>query len=319
MRADGIDARVLDFGVGGDTAGQGLLRVDAVLASRPDVVVVAFGTNDALQTRLPDFVRGDLDRIVSRLDAAGAEIVLAGTYPIWPTDDRTGYGTLGAQESFAAIFPDLARAYGAVLYPRFLDGVLADPALAWGDGIHANAAGTAAIAARIVPFVAEAIARLEPAGADTLDGGPGDDRLFGSLGDDLGAGGAGNDLVSGDGGNDVLSGDAGDDLLNGGAGADVLAGGPDADRLVGGPGPDILIGGPGADTFVYAAGDGADLIADFGPGDRLDLVAFDIRTVPQLVAEARPLVTGNGLVLDFGNGDTLTLIGAGALTADALV
>ncbi|CCE02711.1 calcium-binding protein [Bradyrhizobium sp. STM 3809] len=56
-------------------------------------------------------------------------------------------------------------------------------------------------------------------------------------------------LIAG-GGNDMLSGTANDDLLIGGSGSDVLKGGG---------GDNILVGGAGA-TYVYAPGDGNDVI-----------------------------------------------------------
>ncbi|MDX1452644.1 MAG: putative Ig domain-containing protein, partial [Oleiphilaceae bacterium] len=59
--------------------------------------------------------------------------------------------------------------------------------------------------------------------------------------------------VLGDTGNDTLSGTAADDVLAGFAGDDTLSGGG---------GDDVLRGGAGNDTYVYALGDGNDLIVD---------------------------------------------------------
>ena len=53
---------------------------------------------------------------------------------------------------------------------------------------------------------------------------------------------------------------AGDDMLMGGAGNDILNGGGGADTLNGGAGNDDLTGGAGADTFVFAPGNGDDVI-----------------------------------------------------------
>ena len=135
-------------------------------------------------------------------------------------------------------------------------------------------------------------------GRDTLEGGAGEDQLSGGTGNDRLAGGDGDDDLSGDGGrdtldggagldrlsggagNDRLSGGDGDDRLDGGDGSDVLAGGAGNDVIVGGRGRDVLRGNDGADTFVFAARDSAhtaahaDLIVDFGAGDRIDLSAF---------------------------------------------
>lgn len=55
----------------------------------------------------------------------------------------------------------------------------------------------------------------------------------------------------------------GDDSIIGGSGTNNIDGGAGNDTIAGGAGDDILTGGTGADTFVYTAGDGADVITDF--------------------------------------------------------
>ena len=72
-------------------------------------------------------------------------------------------------------------------------------------------------------------------------------------------------------GNDSLSGGNGADTLSGGAGNDILRGGAGNDSLVGGTGNDSLWGNAGADTFVYASGDGKDIIYGFESGDLLQI------------------------------------------------
>ena len=61
-------------------------------------------------------------------------------------------------ERFDTVFPDLARAHGVDLYPFFLAGVAADPALNQSDGLHPNAAGVDRIVEGIMPFVEKLIA-----------------------------------------------------------------------------------------------------------------------------------------------------------------
>jgi acyl-CoA thioesterase-1 len=67
-------------------------------------------------------------------------------------------GTEYASE-FDAIFPVLAEKHGVPLYPFFLDGVAADPALNQADGIHPNEAGVETIVRRILPYVLLAAGR----------------------------------------------------------------------------------------------------------------------------------------------------------------
>jgi Ca2+-binding RTX toxin-like protein len=78
----------------------------------------------------------------------------------------------------------------------------------------------------------------------------------------------------------VITGTNGPDVLTGGSGDDILQGLGGDDTLNGGPGRDRLEGGPGNDTFVFSALSDTtlsnwDFIADWNPGDRIDLSAID--------------------------------------------
>ncbi|CAO3435296.1 calcium-binding protein [Azospirillum doebereinerae] len=94
-----------------------------------------------------------------------------------------------------------------------------------------------------------------------------------------------------------------DDTLIGGAGNDNLEGGFDNDTLSGGLGDDLLTGGEGAYLFVFAAGDGQDIITDFDAllGDRIGVATDQTYTVTSdLSSDAR---------IVFGTSDALTLVG----------
>jgi hypothetical protein len=81
------------------------------------------------------------------------------------------------------------------------------------------------------------------------------------------------------------------------------------DLLDGRGGTDMLIGGSGADTFVYAAGYGADTIADFhhSDGDRIDLTGVPgIYSLADVLSNAIQ-TEGGATVISFGGGDSLTL------------
>jgi len=177
------------------------------------------------------------------------------------------------------------------------------------------------------------------AGGDTLKGDDGDDRIFAGVGDDRADGGNGDDfirsgpgadtLLGGDGNDtlgasnrsDFLRGEAGDDLLLGSNGNDRLFGGDGNDTLLGGNGRDTLVGEGGADrlrgdagndAFVFAPGDGADVIVDFeagaGPGDVIRFVGFGVLldSFSEVLAHASEV--GGNLVIDLGGGDVVTLL-----------
>jgi acyl-CoA thioesterase-1 len=151
LAALGVTAMVRGAGVSGDTTADGASRVD--FSVRPDsaVVVVALGGNDLLQGLDPRATAANLTRIVSRLKERHMGVVLAGMRA--PPEIGRGYA-----KDFDAVFPTVARAHGAILYPDLLAGVGRDPALHQSDAIHPNARGVAIIAARLAPVVKKALA-----------------------------------------------------------------------------------------------------------------------------------------------------------------
>ena len=102
---------------------------------------------------------------------------------------------------------------------------------------------------------------------DVISSGGGSDLVFGEAGNDVLNGEAGNDLLNGGADSDVLNGDNNADTLLGEGGNDVMSGGQGDDLLLGGEGNDALFGDEGHDTFVFASGEGADIIFDFEPGE----------------------------------------------------
>ena len=146
LNRDGIDAVVSNAGVSGDTSAGGRARLTWVLAEKPHVAIVELGANDGLRGLDPATTFANLDAIVARLHEAGVAVLLTGMQA--PPNLGREYG-----RAFAALYPRLAAKHGVVLYPFFLDGVAADPALNQDDAIHPNADGVAVIVKRMVPFV----------------------------------------------------------------------------------------------------------------------------------------------------------------------
>ena len=62
--------------------------------------------------------------------------------------------------AFDAIYPELAKQHGLLLYPFFLDGVALDGKYNLGDGIHPNGSGVAEITRRMLPLVEQLIDRV---------------------------------------------------------------------------------------------------------------------------------------------------------------
>ncbi len=168
-------------------------------------------------------------------------------------------------------------------------------------------------------------------GNDTLCGGAGEDTLYGGKDSDVIYGGAGvtdtadsADVLYGGENSDTLYGNAGNDTLYGGTavidpydnadslygglGDDIIYGNGGNDTLYGNGGNDTLYGGAGADLFVFAAGDGADVIHGFRPEeDKLAISSAIFSTVQDALAHS--FYNAVGAVIDFGNNNNLNLTG----------
>jgi acyl-CoA thioesterase I len=151
--AQGAKVELVNAGVSGDTASDGLARLDWSVPDGTDAAIVELGANDMLRGIDPQVTRDALDGILARLAQRHIAVMLCGMRAA-PNLGRD-YG--GA---FERIYPELAAKYGVVLYPFFLDGVAADRRLTQPDGLHPNAAGVAVIVRRILPTVQELIARV---------------------------------------------------------------------------------------------------------------------------------------------------------------
>lgn len=152
-------------------------------------------------------------------------------------------------------------------------------------------------------------------GNDDLYAGDGPDALFGETGDDLLYAGTDDDRLFGGQGNDTLYGEAGADNLSGDAGFDTL---------IGGAGNDTLSGKFNADTFVFADGDGNDVITDFDrPNDfeKIDLSALSNVTDFADLSANHLTQSGADAVIDDGVGTTITLLNitAANLAADDFI
>ncbi|QOZ75368.1 hypothetical protein XH83_07890 [Bradyrhizobium sp. CCBAU 53351] len=126
-------------------------------------------------------------------------------------------------------------------------------------------------------------------GADVLDGFGGDDVLYGDEvgsdtvgGNDVLLGGGGNDVLYGGGGSDYLDGWLGNDFISGGDGKDYILANDGDDIIIGGKGDDIIYNnngaGSGNDTYLYAKGDGNDLIVEGSTAETDVLILADINS-----------------------------------------
>lgn len=151
LAAKGIAAEIANAGVSGDTASDGLARLDWSVPEGTQAVIVELGANDMLRGLKPEVTRDALDKILQRLTARHIIVMLCGmrAAPNLGTDYAA---------AFESIYPDLAAKYGVPLYPFFLDGVAAYLGRLQPDGLHPNATGVEVMVAAILPKVEQLIA-----------------------------------------------------------------------------------------------------------------------------------------------------------------
>ncbi len=160
LRADGINARVVNGGISGDTSAAGRQRLAYTLDRldrKPDLVLLGLGGNDVLRQIPPAETRANFVAMLDELQKRGIPVVLTGM--LVPPNLGPDYAA-----TFNRIWPDMAKRYDATLDPFILAGVLGNRALMLPDGIHPNAQGVDRIVARLGPVVAGRLGAIDPAG-----------------------------------------------------------------------------------------------------------------------------------------------------------
>jgi acyl-CoA thioesterase I len=150
LKAKGINARVHNAGVSGDTSAAGTGRLTFVLDNlekKPDVVVLGLGGNDMLRGIKPGETRANLIAMLDELKNRDIDVVITG---------MLAAPNLGPDyaRAFNPIYPELANRYDASLLPFILDGVVNSGGdLMLDDGIHPNARGVVRIVETLAPLV----------------------------------------------------------------------------------------------------------------------------------------------------------------------
>lgn len=156
----GVKARIINGGVSGDTTKGGLARLGWLMAEgAPTVLFIVLGGNDGLRAIDPAETRANLAAIIEKGQSAGALVALSGM--LAPPNLGRAY-----EQTFNAVFPEVAAAYGVMFDPFFLEGVAGDLTLNQPDGIHPNPEGAETAARRIAPFLQEALALVHARAAE---------------------------------------------------------------------------------------------------------------------------------------------------------
>jgi acyl-CoA thioesterase-1 len=155
LKAKGYDVKVVNAGVSGDTAEDGLARFDWSVPKDANALIVELGANDMLRGVPADRAKSALGAILAKAAQDRIPTLLAGmkAAPNLGPDYRA---------AFDPIYPELAAQYKVPLYPFFLAGVASVPTLNQPDGLHPNSDGVNVIVARMLPSVEALLRRAKP-------------------------------------------------------------------------------------------------------------------------------------------------------------
>ncbi len=132
----GLNFRVINAGLSGETTSNGLERIDWVLREPVDIFMLELGANDMLRGTGVETTEENLRKILKRvkIKSPNAKIIIAG---------MQSAPNMGPDyvKAFNAIYPKLSTEFNATLIPFFLEGVAGEESLNLPDRKHPNIEG----------------------------------------------------------------------------------------------------------------------------------------------------------------------------------
>ena len=130
---------IINAGISGSTSSGGVSRIEWLLKSKPDFLILALGGNDGLRGVPVEETKNNLEKIILAAKSKDIPTLLAGMKM------PPNYGIEYTRE-FSKLFEDLANQEDIPLIPFLLEGVGGNPAMNLPDRIHPNPAGHQKIA-----------------------------------------------------------------------------------------------------------------------------------------------------------------------------
>lgn len=137
LRKDGINARIVNAGVSGDTTAAGRQRLAFTLDAQrpaPELVLLELGANDMLRALSPAETRANLAAMLDELAKRNIPVLLMGMRA------PPNYGP-EFQREFGAIYAELGKRPGVTLVPFWLETIYQRPELFQSDRLHPTVEG----------------------------------------------------------------------------------------------------------------------------------------------------------------------------------
>ncbi len=139
------DFQVINAGFSGSTTASAKSRLKWHLRSKPDILILELGANDALRGHKIKNIKANLATVIQMALDNNIDILLAGMkIPV-------NYGSKYTKD-FETIFTSLAKQYSIPLIPFLLEGVAINSHLMQADGIHPNPQGHIIVAQTVLKY-----------------------------------------------------------------------------------------------------------------------------------------------------------------------
>jgi len=132
FKHQGKTVHVINASISGDTTGNGLARLPALLKlHQPDYVLIELGANDGLRGFSPNIISNNLAVMIKHIKAENALPLLM------QIQVPTNYGRRYSQ-AFSGLYPIISQQQEIPLVPFFLEHVITQPQWMMSDGLHPN-------------------------------------------------------------------------------------------------------------------------------------------------------------------------------------
>ena len=153
---DRVPIKAINAGLSGETTAGAVRRIDWVLRTPADMVVIEAGANDALRGLSPDAARANLERLIAAVRAKQPQTKIVLVQMEAPPNYGVAY-----TRSFRSVYTDVAKKENIPLLPFLLNGVAGIARLNQPDGVHPNLSGERIVADNIWKALKPIVAQLD--------------------------------------------------------------------------------------------------------------------------------------------------------------
>jgi acyl-CoA thioesterase-1 len=147
LKAEKIDASIINASISGETTSGGRARLPALLEQhRPSVVIIELGGNDGLRGLPITSTEANLNAMINAAQKTNAKVLLVGMQ-IPPNYGRA------YTEQFASMYSRVAKDKKTLLVPFLLEGVANQEQLFQADRIHPTAGAQSIMLSNVWPHV----------------------------------------------------------------------------------------------------------------------------------------------------------------------